>query len=68
MEETVAKDAKVIVGCSRGGRSIRASELLVSSGYTNVVDMRGGYEGEADPMGNITFAGWSRRGLPTTME
>ncbi len=45
----------------------RAKELLDSDeGYTNIVDLRGGYDGELDPAGNVVFAGWARRGLPTT--
>ena len=68
VEEKFPTDAKLIVGCQRGGRSLKACELLIQSAYTNVVDMRGGYDGELDPAGNLTFPGWARRGLPTSAE
>jgi hypothetical protein len=34
----------------------------------HVLDMRGGFGGEADEMGRVTFPGWSLRGLPATRE
>jgi rhodanese-related sulfurtransferase len=37
-------DAKLIVGCQVGGRSMRASAALESQGYTNIVDNVGGYQ------------------------
>ena len=61
-----APDAKLITGCQRGGRSLKAAEILAAAGFTIVVDMRGGYDGEVDPAGNVTYPGWARRGLPTT--
>jgi rhodanese-related sulfurtransferase len=61
-----APEARLITGCQRGGRSLRAAEILAAAGFTNVVDMRGGYDGELDPAGNVTYPGWARRGLPTT--
>ncbi len=60
------KDAKIICGCQRGGRSYKAAAVLLASGFTNVVDMRGGYGGEMDNCGCITFPGWAPRGLPTS--
>jgi rhodanese-related sulfurtransferase len=59
-----AKDAKVIVGCKTAGRSLRAAEMLASSGWTSVVDMRGGFEGERDMTGASIVAGWRESGLP----
>ena len=62
----LGKDDKIICACLRGGRSLKATQVLIAEGYTNIVDMRGGYDGELDPAGNVVFAGWARRGLPTT--
>jgi rhodanese-related sulfurtransferase len=59
-----AKDTPIITGCLRGGRSLRAAGALIGDGFVNVVDMRGGWDGEMDAMGNIAYPGWQRRGLP----
>lgn len=42
--ESVLKDknAEIIVYCLTGGRSKKAVEILLSKGYTNVIDMQGG--------------------------
>lgn len=58
------KDTKLVVGCKAGGRSLQAAALLESAGYTNVVDMRGGFHGERDAMGRVACAGWLESGLP----
>jgi rhodanese-related sulfurtransferase len=60
------KDAKVVVGCKTAGRSLRAAELLGASGFTSVVDMRGGFEGERDPSGAPIVVGWREAGLPVS--
>ncbi len=62
------KDAPLIVACLRGGRSMKAAEMLIAAGFTGVVDMRGGYDAELDAAGNVTCEGWTRRGLPTTTD
>ena len=46
-------DAKLVVGCQVGGRSMRASALLEQQGYQNLADNAGGYED------------WSRQKLPS---
>ena len=63
-----APDDKLIIGCKSGGRSYRAAELAIREGYTNVVDMRGGFGGESDRTGQVTCVGWAARGLPTSTE
>lgn len=68
VETELEKDRKIITACLRGGRSLKAAHILIQSGYENVVDMRGGYDGELDPGGNVVFPGWARRGLPTTTD
>ena len=62
------KNAKYITGCQKGGRSLKAAELLLAAGFTNVIDMRGGFGGETDEMGRLTYPGWAPRGLPTSRE
>jgi rhodanese-related sulfurtransferase len=58
------RDAKLVVGCKVGGRSLQAAALLEAAGYTSVVDMRGGYAGERDGMGRVTCPGWLESKLP----
>ena len=64
VEASFAKDAKVVVGCKAAGRSLQAATLMEAAGYTNVVDMRGGFHGERDAFGRASVAGWEAEGLP----
>ena len=59
------KDAKLVVGCKAGGRSLRAAQALLGDGFTNVLDQRAGWDGARDSFGQVTEPGWSRAGLPT---
>ena len=60
-----AKDAKIIVGCKAGGRSLRAAKALTDAGFTNILDQRAGFDGSRGPFGEITEPGWARcAGLP----
>ncbi|HEY6290730.1 MAG TPA: rhodanese-like domain-containing protein, partial [Terriglobia bacterium] len=62
------KDAKLIIGCQKGGRSLRATQFLLEAGFTSVVDMRGGFGGESDAFGRLTYPGWEPRGFPAVTE
>jgi rhodanese-related sulfurtransferase len=64
VEANFPKDAKIVVGCKAGGRSLQAATLMESAGYTSVVDMRGGFHGERDGFGRASVAGWAAEGLP----
>lgn len=68
MEKKFGKTDKIILGCHKGGRSAKAADILSTGGFTNLFDMRGGYLGETDPFGNITFPGWTTRGFDSTTE
>jgi rhodanese-related sulfurtransferase len=57
---------KLVVACKAGGRSARAAAMMAESGFTNVVDMRGGFYGEVSPDGKVSCPGWAPRGLPVT--
>lgn len=61
-----AKDAKLIVGCQHGVRSQRAAHLLAAAGFEHIADMRGGFEGEMDHCGCITYPGWASLGHPVS--
>ena len=64
VEAAYPRDAKLVIGCKAGGRSLQAAALLEAVGYTSVVDMRGGFHGEHDGMGRVSCAGWAEAGLP----
>ena len=61
-------DARLVVGCRTGVRSQRAALMLEAAGFTSVVEMRGGFAGEHDPMGRVVEAGWVAVGLPVSAE
>jgi rhodanese-related sulfurtransferase len=61
MEKSFPKDAKIVVGCKAGGRSLQAATQLLTSGFTDVIDQRAGYAGAHEP-------GWSASGLPTSQK
>jgi rhodanese-related sulfurtransferase len=63
VEGNFAKDAKIVVGCKAGGRSMQACSLLEAAGFTNVALMRGGFHGERDNFGRVSVAGWAESGL-----
>ena len=65
VEALYAKDAKLVLGCRSGQRSLRAAELLTGAGYTTVVDQRAGYEGARNAFGGVAEPGWAPSGLPT---
>ncbi len=64
MERCFGKDAKLIVGCRSGGRSLQAAETLAAAGFRHVADQRAGFEGKRDPFGGYVEAGWKPSGLP----
>lgn len=65
MQANFAPDARLLVGCQVGGRSMRASQMLVAFGFTDVTNVRGGFAGMRDPMGRSIDPGWSESGFPT---
>lgn len=65
MDARFAKDAKIIVGCRSGARSLKAQTLLVAAGFTNVLDQRAGFDGARGSFGEINEPGWKRAGLPS---
>jgi rhodanese-related sulfurtransferase len=65
MSAAFAKDAKIIVGCKAGGRSMRAAQALIGAGFTSVDDQRAGWDGARNAFGQVTEPGWSRAGLPS---
>jgi len=66
MEANFAKEDQLVLGCKMGGRSLQAATLLEAAGYTNIVDVRGGFAGERDPYGRVSVPGWADSGLPVS--
>src|SRR5512139_2346555 len=64
VEAHFPKDAKIVVGCQSGARSQRAAEVLVQAGYSEVLNMQGGFGGARDQTGRSIATGWSECGLP----
>lgn len=58
------KEQRIVVGCRSGGRSLRAAEMLKSTGYAEVVDQRSGFDGARDAFGQLVEPGWRAAGLP----
>jgi rhodanese-related sulfurtransferase len=59
MDRSFGKDAKLVLGCRSGGRSLQGAQVLQSAGFVNLVDQRAGFEGAG------AEAGWRPAGLPT---
>ena len=68
VEQQFDKDRKIITLCLRGVRSMHAATMMMGLGYTEIVDMQGGYDAELDAQGNIVVEGWARRNFPTTTD
>ena len=68
VEQQFDKDRKIITLCLRGVRSMHAATMMMALGYTEVVDMQGGYDAEMDAEGNMVVEGWARRNFPTTKD
>ncbi|MSP59262.1 MAG: rhodanese-like domain-containing protein [Myxococcales bacterium] len=64
VQANFASDAKLVIGCKMGGRSQQAAMQLEAAGFTNLLEMRGGWSGQADAMGRMVDKGWSTLGLP----
>lgn len=67
MQKSFVRDAKLVLGCRSGGRSLQAAGLLFSAGFSNVVDQRAGFEGGPAP-GGPPEPGWRQKGLPVARQ
>ena len=65
METAFPKDTKLVIGCLSGGRSQRAVAMLLSAGFTAMVEQRAGWGGVRDPYGRVSEPGWSSEALPS---
>jgi len=58
MEQRFGPDARLLVGCKSGGRSLQAAMILLQHGFHDVVDQRAGFDGAPGDRG------WRACGLP----
>jgi len=68
MEANFTPDAKLVLGCKSGGRSMRAAEALAGVGFTNLVNMEGGFGGRFSTTGALMQTGWQAEGLPVSRD
>jgi rhodanese-related sulfurtransferase len=64
MKALFADDAKIVLGCKAGNRSLKAAQALVAAGFTKLVDQRAGWDGARSPFGQVLEKGWLQLGLP----
>jgi rhodanese-related sulfurtransferase len=65
MKAAFDRDAKLLIGCQAGARSVQAAQLLESAGFTDVTNVLGGFGGARDQMtGAVRAEGWAQAGLP----
>lgn len=64
MEKHFRRDAKLVLACQAGRRSLDAAALLEARGFTGLVDQRAGWGGLKDAFGGVTEKGWEASGLP----
>ncbi len=67
VQKAFPPSTKMVIGCRSGGRSLRAAQMLVSTGYEHVVDQRAGFIGGTGPDGQPE-PGWKPAGLPVSTE
>jgi len=63
MERAFDKSAPLLIGCQSGSRSMKAARALQDAGFTNLRELRTGFEGSKDAFGR-TEPGWNKKGLP----
>jgi rhodanese-related sulfurtransferase len=63
IEAAFDKDARLLLGCQSGGRSRKAAAALVAAGFSELRELRTGWDGSRDAFGRLE-PGWSKVGLP----
>lgn len=57
----------LLIGCQAGVRSLKASQMLETFGFTDVTNVRGGFGGGRDLSG-ASDPGWITAGLPVEID
>jgi len=64
VEALYSRDQKLVLGCGSGQRSMRAAEMMLTAGFTSLIEQRAGFSGARDAFGQLTEPGWTAAGLP----
>ena len=64
MKASFSPGAKLLIGCQAGMRSLKASQMLETFGFTDVTNVRGGWGGARDQSGAVLEPGWLTADLP----
>lgn len=64
VKKNFGPDAKLLLGCLAGGRSANACNLLEQAGYSELINVAGGFGGGRSAVTGQVIAGWSQSGLP----
>lgn len=62
------KAGRLYLSCQAGVRSLNACRDLAAAGFTDLVNVDGGYGGKRDPMGTVVMKGWVDSGLPVEQD
>ena len=68
MKATFPADAPLLIGCQAGMRSLKASQMLETFGFTDVTNVRGGFGGARDQSGATLEPGWASANLPVEID
>ena len=66
MRKLCAKDRRLYLSCQAGMRSMNGCKELEADGFSNLVNVDGGFGGRRDPTGALVTPGWQECGLPVT--
>ncbi|MDB2584813.1 rhodanese-like domain-containing protein [Alphaproteobacteria bacterium] len=65
VEQNISKDTPIYILCRSGVRSLAACQALAASGFEQLFNIEGGFEGDPDTHGHRgQVNGWKSQGLP----
>lgn len=68
MKASFTPETKLLIGCQAGMRSLKASQMLETFGFTDVTNVRGGFGGGRSPSGAGIDPGWVSSHLPVEID
>ncbi|MBA3949639.1 MAG: rhodanese-like domain-containing protein [Acidobacteria bacterium] len=68
MKASFAPGETLLIGCQAGMRSLKASQMLETFGFTDVTNVRGGFGGARDQSGAVLEPGWVTANLPVEID